>query len=263
MKAPKDSNSNVAHASSVNHNNVAHASSVNHNNVAHASSVPSPVNDTQDACTTFFDPHAPIQSSKRNLPHWYQDGAAYFATFRLADSIPQSKLKQWHTEREEWKTANPEPLSDDQLREYAERFPDRFQKWLDAGRGACVLENLECGRIVANAMHFFDGQRYHLDAWVVMPNHVHVIFQTMPPYTPKEILHSWKSYSANKINELLEQSGTLWQKESYDHIIRSPAQLYHYRHYIAQNPTKAGITVDHINVTHVKCPSGASSASPK
>jgi hypothetical protein len=195
MKAPKDSNSNVAHASSV----------------------PSPVNDTQDApqghftCTTFFDPHAPIQSSKRNLPHWYQDGTAYFATFRLADSIPQSKLKQWHTEREEWKTANPEPLSDDQLREYAERFPDRFQKWLDAGRGACVLENLECGRIVANAMHFFDGQRYHLDAWVVMPNHVHVIFQAMPPYTPKEILHSWKSYSANKINELLEQSGRLWQ----------------------------------------------------
>jgi REP element-mobilizing transposase RayT len=215
--------------------------------VTHASSVPLPHPDTQDACTTFFDPRAPIQSSERNLPHWYQDGAAYFATFRLADSIPQQKLKQWHAEREQWQNANPDPLSDDQRREYAERFPERFQKWLDAGRGACVLRNPACGQIVADAMRFFDDQRYHLDAWVIMPNHVHAIFQATPPHTPKEILHSWKSYTANKINEFLKQTGALWQKESYDHIIRSPAQLYHYQRYIAQNPAKAHITVTHIS----------------
>ena len=215
--------------------------------VAHASSV-TRASDTLEACTTFFKPHAPIQSSQRNLPHWYQDGVAYFATFRLADSIPRQKLKQWHAEREEWKKANSEPLSNEQRCEYAERFPDRFQKWLDAGRGACVLRDADCGQIVADALRFFDSQRYHLDAWVIMPNHVHVIFHAIPPYMPKEILHPWKSYTANKINELLKQSGALWQRESYDHIIRSPAQLHHYRHYIAQNPIKAHITVTHINV---------------
>ena len=231
-------------------NKVAHASSVSQpvSNVAHASSVSISAPGTQDACTTFFNPRAPIQSSKRNLPHWYQDGVAYFATFRLADSIPQQKLKQWHAEREQWQNANREPLSNDQLREYAERFPDRFQKWLDAGRGACVLRDADCGQIVADALRFFDSQRYHLDAWVIMPNHVHVIFQAMPPYTPKEILHSWKSFTANQINERLHKSGSLWQRESYDHIIRSPAQLHHYRHYIAQNPAKARIIVTHINV---------------
>jgi len=227
---------------------VAHVSSViNHPKVAHASSVSLPNPDTQDACTTFFDPRALIQSSERNLPHWYQDGAAYFVTFRLADSIPQQRLKQWHTEREQWKQSNPDPLSDDQRREYAERFPDRFQKWLDAGRGACVLKKPECGQIVADAMRFFGGQSYHLDAWVIMPNHVHIIFQATQPHSPKEILHSWKSYTANKINQHLGQVGALWQRESYDHIIRSPAQLHHYQHYIAQNPANARITVTHIS----------------
>jgi REP element-mobilizing transposase RayT len=211
------------------------------------SSSPQPLASSEEACTRFFNPRAPIQSSERNLPHWYQDGVAYFITFRLADSIPQEKLNKWHAERAQWREANPDPLTEDQRREYSERFPARFQRWLDAGRGVCVLKDPACGQIVADAMRFFDSQRYRLDAWVVMPNHVHAIFQAEPSRTPKEILHSWKSYTANKINELLKRSGPLWQKESYDHIIRSPAQLDHYQRYIAENPAKAGIKVNHIS----------------
>ena len=209
--------------------------------------LPKNVRNTQDACTTFFDPNAPIQSSERTLPHWYQAGAAYFTTFRLADSIPQAKLNKWLEERTVWKNAHTEPLTDEQRSEYAERFPARLQKWLDAGSGACVLKEQNCSKIIADAMRFFDGQRYHLDAWVVMPNHVHAIFQAIPPHTPKGILHSWKSYSANQINKRIGRSGPLWQKESYDHIIRSPAQLNHYRQYITDNPMKAGIKVPHIS----------------
>lgn len=193
-------------------------------------------------CTSYFDPHAPLQRSQRNLPHWYQQGAAYFVTFRLADSVPEKKLKQWRAEREQWEEANPLPLTQAQKDEYAERFPARFQAWLDAGHGACVLNQPTYGKIVGEAIRFFDGQRYHLDAWVVMSNHVHVIFQAIEPHTPKQILHSWKSYTANAINQHLGRTGSLWQKESYDHIIRSPAELHHYRQYIAENPAKAHIT---------------------
>lgn len=221
--------------------NVAHASSLS--KVAHASSVPL---NTQGACSTFFNPYAPIDHSRRNLPHWYQEGAAYFVTFRLADSIPQQKLKEWIAERDRWLRHNPEPRTVEQQQEFAERFPDRLQEWLDAGMGSCRIGRPENGRIVAAAMQFFDGQRYHLGEWVVMPNHVHVIFQAIPPYGPEKILHSWKSYTGNEINRRESRCGPLWQKESYDHIVRSPSQLYHYERYIAENPRKAGIQVAHV-----------------
>ncbi len=200
---------------------------------------------THDTCAAFFNPHGVIDTSHRNLPHWYQDGAAYFVTFRLADSIPQSKLKQWVIERERWLGHNPEPLTIGQQQEYAERFSDRLNEWLDAGMGSCLLRRPENGQVVADAMRFFDAQRYHLDEWVVMPNHVHAIFQVIPPHNPESILHSWKSYTANEINKWENRFGRLWQKESYDHIIRSPAELSHYRRYITDNPSKAGIKVTH------------------
>jgi hypothetical protein len=228
--------------------------------VAHASSVsPSGDKRTQDACTTlgiaprgestleacatFFDPRAPIDVSSRNLPHWYQDGATYFVTFRLGDSIPQEKLRAWMTERQAWLERNPEPRSEEQWREYAERFTDRLHGWLDAGMGSCLLGKVEIGRVVVGALRFFDGERYHLGEWVVMPNHVHAIFQAIPPFTPKEILHSWKSYTANEINRREGRSGDLWQRESYDHLIRSPGELFHCVDYIRRNPEKAGLPV--------------------
>ena len=209
-------------------------------NVAHASSV---TQNTQDACSTFFTPNAPIDQSRRNLPHWYQDGASYFVTFRLADSIPQEKLKLWTVEHDLWLKHNPKPHTSNQQQEYSERFPDRLQEWLDAGMGSCLLGRPDYGRIIAEALRFFDGQRYNLGEWVVMPNHAHVIFQSLPPCSPEKILHSWKSYTSNEINKRENRSGRLWQKESYDHIIRSPAQLSHYERYIRNNPIKAGLRV--------------------
>ncbi len=198
---------------------------------------------TLEACTTFFDPRAPIDVSRRRLPHWYQDGATYFVTFRLGDSIPREKLRVWMAEREEWLKRNPEPRTDEQWAEYAERFPDRLHEWLDAGMGSCLIGEPENGRVVADALGFFSGKRYHLGEWVVMPNHVHVIFQAIEPYKPKAILHSWKSYTSNEINKREGRSGELWQRESYDHLVRSPGELFHLSRYILDNPKKAGLPV--------------------
>ena len=80
-----------------------------------------------------------------------------------------------------------------------------------------------------------------LDAWVVMPNHWHAL---LAPEGRKlgDVLQAWKGGSAFAINRLLNRDGVLWQKEAYDHIVRSETQWQHYRRYIAENPLKAKLT---------------------
>jgi len=194
----------------------------------------------QDAASTFgfLDRQAEIENLSGNLPHWRQPGVTYFVTFRTDDSIPQEKLRQWLAEREAWLKAHPLPHNEATRREYGRRFTSRFHKWLDAGYGACVLARPECREIVEAALRYFHGQRYTLDEFVVMPNHVHVIVTPLPGHELSNILHSWKSYTSKQINKRLGQSGTFWQKESFDHILRSPEQLAKVRQYIRDNPKR-------------------------
>ncbi|MEJ5375060.1 MAG: DUF1156 domain-containing protein [bacterium] len=190
----------------------------------------------ETALLHYFDPEAPIGNLSGNLPHWRQDGATYFVTFRLADSMPQEKLLQWEEERKAWQEKHPEPHDEKTRREYYQLFPQRFQEWLDAGYGECILAKPEIKALVESALRHFDGERYLLDEHVVMPNHVHALVTPLAGHELSEILHSWKSYTAHEINRKLGRSGTVWQKESFDHIIRSPAQMERVRQYIRNNP---------------------------
>lgn len=93
---------------------------------------------------------------------------------------------------------------------------------------------------MAGALKFFEGQRYELRAWIVMPNHVHVVVWPMPPHTFSEILHSWKSYTATHANKLLERVGKpFWQDESYDHLIRDDTDMARCCRYTIMNPVNA------------------------
>ncbi len=236
----------VAHASSL--QAVAHASSLQA--VAHASSLQAPVNKqtdrTQDAyATIFFDRNAPLEISERNLPHWRQSGTTYFVTFRLADSLPQDKMRQLRNERENWLKRHPEPRSPSDIAEYHRLFSKKIEEWLDAGAGSCVLAQPNVAAIVADALKHFHGKRYILGEWVVMPNHVHVVITPLGEHHLSDILHSWKSFTANAINKVLQRSGELWQHESYDHIVRSAKQLERIEQYIRENPVKAGVKVAH------------------
>jgi adenine-specific DNA methylase/REP element-mobilizing transposase RayT len=193
------------------------------------------------SCFVPFDPESPIGRHARHLPHWRQEGVTYFVTFRLADSMPQEKLSAWHSERETWLSENPEPHTTEQRRAYHERFTDKFHQWLDAGDGSCALQKPEVGRLVETALKHFDGQRYRLGDYVVMPNHVHVLLTPLGAHTLSDILHSWKSYTATQINRLLNKAGKFWQDESFDHIVRKPEHLQRYKEYIRANPAKAGL----------------------
>jgi len=184
----------------------------------------------------YFDPQHPIGELMGNLPHWRQDGVTYFVTFRLADSIPKATLDLWVRERDDWLRHHPEPRDARAREEYYRLFVVRFHKWLDAGHGACVLGQPAIRQIVAGALAHFDMTRYVLREWVVMPNHVHTVVTPVGEHGLSDIMHSWKSYTANQINRALGQTGTLWQKEPFDHIVRGPDQLAHIEQYIHDNP---------------------------
>lgn len=188
-----------------------------------------------------FDKDAEIERHGRHLPHWKQRGVTYFVTFRLADSIPQARLRSWKRERDEWLAHHPRPWSAAEFRDYAEFF-DRFETWLDSGIGSCLLTKPGAAELVSNSLKYFDGERYILDEFVVMSNHVHVLVRAGEEKDLSTHLHSWKSYTAHELNKRSKRRGTVWQDESFDHIVRSVSHLEYYRKYIRDNPRKAGIS---------------------
>jgi carbamoylphosphate synthase large subunit/REP element-mobilizing transposase RayT len=188
-----------------------------------------------------MDPHASVTIMHRNLPHWRAEGATYFVTFRLADAVPASLQRQWREEHETWLKFHAEPWDAKTKHEYQRRFREERERWLDSGHGECLLAAPRPRSIVEKALQHFDGERYTLDTWVIMPNHVHVILQPCPGQELSDILHSWKSFTARRLNEVLGRSGTLWQDENFDRIVRDFEELERTRTYLRNNPEKAGL----------------------
>jgi carbamoylphosphate synthase large subunit/REP element-mobilizing transposase RayT len=185
-----------------------------------------------------LDPQRPIVQKRSHLPHWEQAGATYFVTFRLADSIPVDVLAQWKDERAAWLKFHPQPWDWKTAREYMRRFEEEREHWLDQGHGSCLLGEPSAAAVVAEALNHFDRQRYLLDAYVVMPNHVHVLFKPLRENSLVDILHSWKSFTAHALNRQMNRAGALWMHESFDTIVRDAEHLRACRDYIAQNPKK-------------------------
>ncbi|MFA7542970.1 MAG: hypothetical protein WCY84_01235 [Candidatus Cloacimonadaceae bacterium] len=107
----------------------------------------------------FYDKHADKTIYFGDLPHLRQNTVGYFVTFRTADSIPHTKLKQWTEERHKWLSLHPEPLSTEEIIEYNRLFSRRIEKWLDQDYGECLLKDPKCQGIVKNALLFFHEKR--------------------------------------------------------------------------------------------------------
>ena len=183
--------------------------------------------------------------SRGVLPHLKREGGTYFVTFRLAGTLPKEVLLKFKQEREailRHAEAAKRPLTWHEQEELFRWYSSRVDKHLDAGHGACHLRDPELATIVAGAIQFFEGQRYELRAWVVMPNHVHVVVWPKPPQTLSAIFHSWKSYSAHEINHRLPAPAVpFWQGESYDHLIRDDDDMHRCCHYTLMNPVNASL----------------------
>jgi len=178
------------------------------------------------------------------LPHWTSAGSTYAVCFRLADALPAEVLRRWREERFALLAESADgsggfaPEVGERLREL---FSARIESLLDAGAGACWLREPAVAESLAKSLHLADGVRYRLDAWCVMPNHVHVLVRPHPPHELPEILKSWKGFTARKANRLLRRDGPFWQTEYYDHLIRDEGDFVRSAEYVLQNPPKAGL----------------------
>jgi len=193
-----------------------------------------------------FRDDLPVTWYKQDLPHLRQDGETYFVTFRLNDSLPQSKLRELRQLREEWMHKHPPPRTFAILDELSQEIMRRVERWLDQQMGSCILGHEKLAAEVVNALHRLDGQNHELGCFVVMPNHVHAVVR---PLTSKEmslelILRRWKGGSARDINLIRKSSGAIWQRESFDRIIRDAEHLYRVIQYIGRNPAKAGVAAE-------------------
>ena len=199
---------------------------------------------------TPFEKTRPASIQRRRLPHWQQEGATYFVTFRLGDALPLRILRQWQREREDWLRQHPGTLSQEKKVEFDELFRNKLEEQMDRNYGSCALAQAPVAEIVEHALRHFDGQRYQLGSFVIMPNHVHVLLRPLLEHSLSGILHSWKSFTANKANAILQRKGTFWQDESFDHIVRDEDQLQRFERYIVENPTKAQLKPGTCRVSH-------------
>ena len=169
--------------------------------------------------------------SRGYLPH-FDAGHEYpqSVTFRLGDTLPAAVVRSWQVEL----AAIPPALQDASFRKRVEAF-------LETGYGACHLRDLRIGSLVENAILFFDGARYFVHAWVVMPNHVHVLLTPTAGVSLSNILGSWKSYTSKRANKILGRSGQFWHEDYFDRFIRDDAHFADVVAYIEENPVKAGL----------------------
>ncbi len=197
------------------------------------------------------------------IPHFDGGTTPQHVTIHQADSLPKEAIEM--------------------IEQELKRFPKervavekrkRLHEWIDAGYGSCLLRNPMCAHIVQNALLHFHEVRYKLHAWVVMPNHIHVLFSPMEGYAMQDIVTSWKKFTGRKIGDWLKENrdvdfasrdsvikdatqesgvpgkrtpgkgipgGRLWHREYWDRYIRNEGHFLQTVEYIHCNPVKAGL----------------------
>ena len=188
---------------------------------------------------------------RRHLPHWQPQGAVFFVTFRLKNSLPYEVIESLREERERVKAAShnlPESERTNQNVLDGQRYFERWESYLDKAEfGPRWLSQPEIANIVKEAMHYRDEKDFDLHTYSIMPNHVHVV---LGPLRNSErhsglqplhkILQSLKRHTARQANKILGREGAFWQDESHDRVIRDNEEYVRIVNYVLENPVKAG-----------------------
>jgi putative transposase len=180
----------------------------------------------------YLSPEKDIQKSRGELPHWQQDSALQFVTFRLADALPLALIRKWKDEHTKWLSLHPRPWSAEKQREYQRCFSMKIEHWLDEGIGSCLFADPEARRVLEECLMCFDGDRVFHQAWVIMPNHVHLLFSPRVPMG--KLIQAWKAHSARMLG-----MGSIWQRDYRDTMIRDDSHYLNVLRYIRRNPLKA------------------------
>jgi REP element-mobilizing transposase RayT len=179
----------------------------------------------------FYNPSGETQKHGVKLPHWQQGEVIQFITFRLADSMPRTKLRQWQEELVVWKTQHPEPWTNETEQEYHRKFTWRLENWLDEGHGACIFTDPDKRDILQRTLMHDQGTKANHHAWVIIPNHIHLLFTPLVPL--EKLMQSWKGISARRIG-----LGSIWQPNYRDTLIRDASHFANAVRYIRRNPAK-------------------------
>ena len=163
--------------------------------------------------------------SRGYLPHFDMPGLVQLINYRLDDAMPASLRHEWAALLE----------IDDGLKRRT-----KIEAYLDRGCGSCLLRDHRAAAVVEENWLHADGENYRLLAWVVMPNHVHLLVE-ISEKPQAQLVKNWKGFSARRINRLLARRGKLWQDDYWDRYIRDEAHLRKVVHYIEANPVKAGL----------------------
>jgi REP element-mobilizing transposase RayT len=200
-----------------------------------------------------------IPQYRRNLPHWIPEGAMFFITFRLANSLPINIIQELEAEREREKKIVRAKFSGAQQYEELYKLDKKHFGHFDAWLDRCVeesprwLADEKIAQIVADEIHNLDGERYALVAYCLMSNHAHLVIDTAEcnikpahagvtrKYPLTDTLKLLKGRTARFCNQALGRSGTFWQAESYDHVIRNQREYENIVWYTLNNPVKAGL----------------------
>ena len=157
------------------------------------------------------------------LPHFDAPGVTQVVTFQLYDSFPVTRDPEFELILKEEETS-------------AKRR--KLEAWLDRGYGACWLRRWEVAEIVERTVLEGDGHDYRMQAWVIMPNHVHLLVDIWD-VPLRRLIEGWKGRSAREANKLLGRVGHFWAKDYFDTLIRNEAHLKRVIRYIEQNPVKS------------------------
>jgi putative transposase len=163
--------------------------------------------------------------SRGYLPHLDAPGLVQHIVFRLADSLPPK-------------------LHDEITKGPAAARTEAIEAALDRGLGRRDLAVPEIATLVQRALLQFDGDRYAVIAWCVMPNHVNTLIETSRGHRLADVVHSWKSFTVKEANRLTGRNGAFWAPEYFDRFMRDDAHLAATRAYIEGNPVKAGLSRD-------------------
>jgi putative DNA methylase len=168
--------------------------------------------------------------SRGYLPHFDGGALPQAITFRTYGSLPRPLLDQWMEE-----------LRRLPARQADAAFRVRVERYLDGvGRDGSLLVPGVASALQDTLLRF-DGERYRLHAWAIMPNHVHALITPAEGQALGKIVHSWKSYSANIGNRLLGRRGRFWHHDFFDRYVRNREHFDRARSYTEWNPVRAGL----------------------
>ena len=165
---------------------------------------------------------------RHELPHYDAAGVYQSITYRLGDALPNHVLRRFQLSV----SAGDADSRTSALRQKVERY-------CDAGHGSCILRCPAVADAVCTIWMEQAGIAYDLHAWVVMPNHVHVLIRQYEGGVLADIVRYWKSRSTVEVNRIMGRAGSLWQPDYWDRFIRDADHYWRTRHYIHHNPVTA------------------------